>query len=188
MERWERLFFDLESSFSALESQELADLVQEHIRAESAQLRMWQRCAGAQGQPVELFLTSGAQISGAILSAASQWVLLSTRGRQVLVPMAAIMAFTAIQGVASPESSARGNTAHTVRATEVTLNRALRILSRDREQVTVHSGQKQTSGVLGTVAADHITVVTGGYGEWEQRRASKATMIATAHITCVFSA
>ena len=186
MERWERLFFDLESSFSALESQELSDLVQEHIRAEAAQVRMWQRCAGAVGQPVEAFLAGGSQISGTILSAASQWVLLSTHGRQVLIPMTAIVGFAALQGIAGAGTSAGQR--RTPNATEVTLNRALRILSRDRERVTVHCGQQQISGVLGSVAADHITVLSGGYGEWEQRRASKATIIATAHITCVFGA
>lgn len=178
MERWERLFFDLESSFSALETQELADLVQEHIRAEAAQLRMWQRCAGSMGQDIELETTGPTPVRGIVTSVAPQWVLLTALGRPVLVPMAAIISFAAPRSVGEA-----GKMGANPSPSEITLNRALRTLSRDRQLVTVVAGTRQHTGVIGQVSADHITVVSGGYGEWEQRRQPKAVVIATSHIS-----
>ena len=69
---------------------------------------------------------------------------------------------------------------------EVTLNRALRILSRDREQVTVFTQDKQVSGFISAVSNDHITIMNGGYGEWEERRSLRATIVATTYISYIY--
>lgn len=180
MERWEQLFADLEGSFSALESQELADLLQEQIRSEAAQICMWQRLAGAAGQEIQLDLAWAGSIAGKVLAAASQWVLLSSKRRQVLIPMASVLSFGAVRGVAGEPGTGK------LSAAEVTLNRALRILSRDREHVTVCTHDKQVSGFISAVSNDHITIISGGYGEWEERRAARATNVATSHISYIY--
>ena len=180
MERWEQLFTDLEGSFSALESQELADLLQEQIRSEAAQIRMWQRCAGAVGEEVQFDLVWAGSVAGRVLAAASQWVLVSSQRRQILIPMTSILSFGAVRAVAGELGDGKPNGA------EVTLNRALRILSRDREHVTVFTQDKQVSGFISAVSNDHITIMSGGYGEWEERRSLRATIVATTYISYIY--
>lgn len=178
MDRWEQLFADLEARFGALELQENQDLLQEHIRAESAQLRMWQRCAGAIGHDIEIATTGPTPVRGIVTAVAPQWVLLTALGRPILVPMTAIISFAAPRSV-----GAAGKAGTNLSPSEVTLNRALRTLSRDRQLLTVVAGTRQHAGVIGQVSADHITVVSGGHGEWEQRKQVTAVVIATAHIS-----
>lgn len=184
LERWEQLFSDLEGSFAAMESDELVALVQEQIRAEEAQIRMWQRCKGAAGQMAEVRVKGGKDLRGKVISAAPEWVLLTMTAKQVLIPMRSIVSFAGPHAVApvEPEDPALVGRR---RATEVTLNRALRVLSRDRAQVTVALVEFAVQGIIASVSSDHITVITGGAGEWEQRRAMRSTAVASAHISYI---
>ncbi len=169
--RWEGLFADLEGQLAAEQRRELDDEVAERTRRERALVTLHGRLAASVGAHLKLGLTGGVDLSGTLLDVGAEWLLLrsDTRGREVVVPVAAVSTITGLGQHAEAGRSAR----------RFTLGYALRALSRDRATVAVlvSGGGPALVGTIDTVGADHLDLAV--HSEGVPRRRENITAVAT---------
>jgi hypothetical protein len=169
--RWQALFDDLEAQAEQLAAAELHAEVADRTRREYALLRVVDRLREAEGHPVAVTVWGAGVVHGRLLDAGTDWLLLEeSGGREVLVPLAAVLGVT----------GAGGRTATPGREGEVgrrlDLRWALRGLARDRAGVGVVLRDGSTvSGTLDRVGADHIDVAEHPPGE--ARRAAAVRQV-----------
>ncbi|WP_152649218.1 hypothetical protein [Demequina flava] len=144
--RWEQLFADLESQARASETEQWRGEVRDRARAARAEVTFGSRLLATVGSPVTVMCSDGERISGVLLDAASQWMLVSAEGgREHVIPVAAV---DMCRGLAAQAAHAG------IVDRRLTFASALRGIARDRSrvQVSVRSGVVQ--GVLAGVGQD----------------------------------
>lgn len=147
--RWDRLFEDLEARVAAQSRLELDAEVAERTRLERARITVGERIAGAVGAGVTLRLRGAAVVRGRVEDSGDGWVLLvEDGGRQLLVPVAAVLGISGL-------GRARDDT----RARRFGLGSAVRGVSRDRRAVVVRDVDGgAVHGTIDAVGADAFDV------------------------------
>ncbi len=165
--RWEGLFADLEGQLAAEERRELDSEVAERTRRERALVDLTARLAASRGSELAVDLAAGRRIEGTLSDHGDGWLLLAAAGpgrpgarREVLVPLAAVVALTGLSS-----ASERGRTAR-----RFGLGYALRALARDRATVALLlAGGGGLVGTVDVVGADHLVLAEHPEGEARRR-------------------
>lgn len=177
--RWEGLFADLEGQLAAEERRERDDEVAERTRRERALVSLPARLAAAVGSPSRLALVGGAALEGTLLDLGEDWVLVrgDRDGREVLVPLAAVVTVRAL----GPHSTAARA------ARRFGLGYALRVLSRDRATVALAlaGGAAPLLGTIDAVGADHLDLAE--HAEELPRRRENVRDVATVPFRAIVS-
>lgn len=146
--RWEALFEDLQSQLEAAERAEDDELVAELTEAEMGGTTLADRLRARQGSEIRVRLRSGADVTGRVLDAAPQWLLLGdAQERRHLVPVEAVQAAWPL-GPVAPEA---GTVERRLRITHV-----LRALAREGAPVRVSCDAGDYTGWLTRVGSDHV--------------------------------
>jgi len=159
--RWQLLFSDLESEFATARAQEALAGVPDLVRAERAATHLADRVRASVGLPLRLEVGEGpeAVLGGVLADAGPDWLLLSEpASRQVLVPLAAVLAVSGLAPHVAPEEGP-------VRA-RLGLPHALRALARDRAEVRVSTAARTLVGRLDRVGADYVDVTPVAGPTW----------------------
>ena len=168
--RWEGLFDDLEGQLAAEERRDLDDEVAERTRRERALVTLESRLAAAAGSGIRLRLVDGTRVDGVLDERGRDWVLVrKDGGRDVLVPIAAVVTLTALRREAGDPGTAR----------RFGLGYALRALARDRATVAVRlaGGGPPLVGTVDAVGADHLDLAE--HPEGVPRRRENVTAVTT---------
>lgn len=149
--RWDDLFADLEGQLHATQSAQFMADVADMTRAERASVELAARVVASAGQSITVTLSDGTTVSGVIVDASTQWLLLGASGPQTLIPLPAVTMLSGLSVQAAPLSEVERR---------LSLGYALRALSRDRSHVVVHTASGQVRGVINAVGADHLELLT----------------------------
>ncbi len=153
--RWEQLFADMEAQLAAGRLADVRAEVAELARAERASVTLSARARASLGHAVRVRVDEGEAITGTLIEAAPQWLLLATSpNRRALVPLAAV---AAVEGFASGAAPAPG-----LVESRLGLGQVLRALSRDRVSVRIDARGVEVIGRIDRVAADHLDVAELG--------------------------
>lgn len=165
--RWKGLFDDLEAEFDAGLQAELVGEVAERTRREHALLRLVDRVRPAVGHELAVELRGGDAVRGRLSDVGADWLLLQEPGgREVLVPIAAVLGLTGL----SDRSGSPGEEG--VVEARLDVRRALRALARDRAGVAIGLADGRTlSGTIDRVGADHLELAEHAPGEARRRGA-----------------
>ena len=167
--RWDRLFDDLQAQMDAEGQRELELEVSDRTRRERAQVGLHERLIAHRGQRVELRLAAGFLVSGGVVDAGADWLLLDDPGHRSpgaqgragdqrslatfgssLIPFGAIVAIT---GLGTRSAAGPG----VATAKRFGLGYALRGLSRDRSLGSLTDiGGSVTTGTIDAVGADAL--------------------------------
>lgn len=151
IDRLAGLFADLSAQWEAAEAGELAAEVAERTRYERGQVDLADRCRAARGAPLEVSLTTGDRLRGALTASGIDWLLLAN-------PLSAcLIAYRAIAGVKGlPPRSAPAEIDGAVGA-KWTFRLALGVLCRERLAVRLtRCDGVVIGGTLDRVGADHV--------------------------------
>ena len=149
--RWQALFDDLEAQLDAAERSDFDAEVRDRTRRELALVALADRLAAAHGQPLAARIWGPGPVSGVLLDSGPDWALLDDEGREVLVPLAAVLHLSGVGAAARPP----GGGGAVARALD--LRWALRGLARSR--APVQAVLRDGSGLTGTVdrvGTDHL--------------------------------
>lgn len=169
--RWEALFADLEGRLAAAGSAAALADVPELTRAEHASVDLAGRLRAA--DRATLLLRDGRRLSGLLVEVAGEWLLLDVAGRQVLVPLSALVAVADLGERVTPATGV---------GRRLGLGHALRALARDRAVVQVATTAAVLVGRLGRVGADHLDVVVADAATprlWTVRSAEVVSVTST---------
>lgn len=152
--RWDRLFDDLQAQMDAEGQRDLELEVSDRTRRERAQVGLHERLIAHTGLVVELRLAAGVRVSGKVVDAGSDWLLVDDHSghgdRGSLVPFGAIVTINGL-GVRAAAGSGVAT------AKRFGLGYALRGLSRDRSVVSLTDiGGSVTTGTIDAVGADAL--------------------------------
>jgi len=150
--RWNDLFGDLEGQLAAAHASEFEAGVRDLAQAERATVRLSERLASSASAPVTLTLRGGSRVAGVVTEAAGSWVLLAERGREYLVPLAAIAMARGVGHRASDLGAV---------AARLGLGHAFRALAREGVSVVVSTTGGEVRGRIDQVGADHFDLATG---------------------------
>ena len=161
--RWDLLFADLEAQLAAAQAQEVRAGLGELVRAERATTRLADRLRASIGLPVQVHVGAlpgepDATVAGDLLDLGGDWLLLTERTGQALVPLRAVQAVVGLAPYTAPEDAS-------VRA-RLGLGHALRALSRDRVEVAASTESRTHVGRLDRVGADHLDVTAAAGPPW----------------------
>jgi hypothetical protein len=147
--RWQRLFDDLEAQLTAADSAELGAEVSERTRIERGQITLVDRLMACAGRPLTVQLRDGDRLTGTLVEAAPEWLLLGER-QVTLVPLAAV---GSVSGLGTPATTVGRDRV----ARRLGLAWALRALATDRSPVRLRVvGGDTLTGTVDAVAADHL--------------------------------
>jgi len=165
MSRWDELFADLEARAAAEGAAERAAQAEERARAELGQGVVADRLRAALGTLVTAHV-AGARIAGVLGRVGPDWLLLDEGGgREVLVPVAALLGIDGLSHLSTPPGSIDPVTA------KLGLRHVLRGVARDRSGVRLHlSSGEVLAATLDRVGADYVEAALHAAGE--PRRAS----------------
>lgn len=170
--RWKALFDDLEAQAEALARAELDIEVRDRIRREASLVGLPDRLAAAVGAPVQAHVYGGELLRGTVLDSGPDWLLLEESGRDVLVPLSAVLQLAGDLARSAPPG-AGGEVGR-----RLDLRWALRGLARDRSPLTVTLRDSTVlGGTLDRVGADHVELAETGPGEWRRRTAVRAVRL-----------
>ncbi|MDN5755476.1 MAG: hypothetical protein ACTHWW_01645 [Arthrobacter sp.] len=149
--RWESLFADLESQLNAVRARERTVEIQEMVRIERSQLRLWDYLAGQTGAEITLDLLSGQRLRGVLVHVGANWLSLLEGHAEYLVLAPGIRSIE----VAGERAAVVDQTAVRRRLSQ---GAALRSLVRNRARVTVWAvdGAALGTGTLDHAGADHL--------------------------------
>lgn len=160
MGRWDDLFADLAAQAAAADAAERAAEAEERARVELGQGVLADRLRGAEGVQVTVHVT-GARLAGVLGLVGPDWLLLDERdGREVLVPLAALLGVDGLGRLTAPPGSVDPVTA------KLGLRHALRGIARDRSGVRLHlSSGEVLAATLDRVGADYLEAALHPAGE-----------------------
>lgn len=170
--RWDALFEDMEAQLAAGQQLGLESEISERVRVEHAAIELADRLRGAVGTPITVQLRSAMQVHGVLTHAASEWLVLQEGVHQWLLPYASVTCYQGLGRLAVAEPSRVTRT--------LGLASALRGLSRDRQELTVHlfaggPDLSTRSGVIDRVGRDYFDLAVTMPGE--ARRAGSVSMV-----------
>lgn len=172
--RWDALFNDMESQFAEGDMLFLEAEVTERARIETANIQLADRLRGSLGAVVAVHLVCGKVFQGALSHAGADALVVNEARHQVLIPYAAVSRYVGLGRLSlnEPSKVRRG----------IGLSNALRVLSRDRTElsVTLEGGSGRDSGLTGVidrVGRDYFDFASVGDGE--VRRASQVKHVST---------
>lgn len=166
--RWHQLFEDLGAQLAALEMQERATEVAEHVRAERGQIELVHRLAADPAACVRLRVRGVGWIDADLTDVGRDWILArgdgsGRAGRELLVPLTSVSAVEGLATGADPREQAASR--------RFGLRHALRAISRDRARVRIHDVDgDHLAGTIDAVMADHLDLAR--HADDEPRRAS----------------
>ena len=163
--RWDALFDDLAGQAEALEHAERAAEIDDRTRAEVGSVGFLDRLRAAGGVALRLRTPAG-PVSGTLSRVGRDWLLLDEdAGREVLVPLAAVLTASGLPALAAVPGTMDAVTRR------LGLWFVLRRLARDRARVRVLLADgSATSGTIDRVGADFVELAVVPPGE--VRRAS----------------
>lgn len=152
--RWQQLFDDLAAQQSELERRERAAEVAEHTRAERGQVELAHRLVAAVDSRLGLRVRGVGPVEGRLVDVGADWLLLEAdllqpTGRELLVPLAALVAVEGLPRRSDPREAGASR--------RLGLRHTLRAVSRDRTRVRVHDVEgDHVTGTVDAVLADHL--------------------------------
>lgn len=165
--RWHQLFEDLGAQLAALELQERATEVAEHVRAERGQIELVHRLAADPAASVRLRVRGVGWVDADLTDVGRDWILArgggqGRAGRELLVPLTSVFAVEGLATGADPREQ--------VASRRFGLRHALRAVSRDRARVRIHDVDGDyLTGTIDAVLADHLDLAR--HADDEPRRA-----------------
>ncbi len=175
--RWDALFDDLEAQLDREQAAEHWAEVAERSRAEFGRIALADRLRAHVGQQLTLRLRNGDQVSGAVDDVAAEWLALTQRAAQVLVPIEAVSSVGGLSRAVSPEPG--------VVLRRLGLRHALRALARDRAPVRLTLAGGAVTGTIDRVGADHIDVAEHPVGE--ARRPGAVRQVVTIRLAALLA-
>lgn len=164
--RWDRLFGDLEAQMDADDRASFEAEVGDLVRAERAVVRLVDRLRAHVGCDVVLHLVAGEPARGELLEVGSDWVLLRSGAKDVLVPGVAVASVSGLSRSAVTDDAKPGRS--------LRLTTVLRGLAGDRSPVAVElAGGSTLHGTIDRVGADHVDLAVHALDE-PRRQASVA--------------
>lgn len=127
--------------------------VAERLGAERAGVTLGALVTASLGSEVRLTLVDGSLITGGVVDAAPQWIVIAAGARTRLVPVTAIAQLQGLgAGAPHPREVER----------RLSLGHALRAIMRDRAEVIVRASGHAVSGRIASVGADFFTLEAAG--------------------------
>ena len=172
--RWDSLFSDLEGQFSDARALEAEAEITERARVELAGIELGDRLRGALGAEIKVVLIDGRVLRGLLSHVGSEWLVLTEKVRQWLLPLSSILSYQGLGRVALKSESRIQQS--------LGIASALRALARDRAELVVHlkvaagDGYK-VQGVMDRVGRDYFDLAVLQHGE--VRRAGNVATVMT---------
>lgn len=183
--RWDDLFADLDARFEEIADEQMLAELADRQRAAVGQVGMVQRFAGALGGPVRVRTATGHVVTGTMVQAGPDWLLLGQHAsRELLI---ATRWVTAVEGVLRTTGLPPSDL-----ESRFDLRLALRGVARDRSPVTVTvpgsaAGQGESgtelTGTIDRVGRDFIELAQ--HAPWEARRAPDVRSVALVPLAAV---
>lgn len=148
--RWESLFADLQGQWDAAQRADDEARIADLAELEMGRTQLADRLRARRAASLTLRLTDGSDVTGLVLDAAPQWLLLQTGERRSLVPVAAVTAAWPL-GQVAPEAGvveSRLGVAHVLRA-----------VAREGATVRIRSTAVDVRGQIVRVGSDHLDVL-----------------------------
>ncbi|AKT51435.1 hypothetical protein [Arsenicicoccus sp. oral taxon 190] len=147
MSRWDELFDDLEGRWAEAARAEELGSVPDRVRRDRASIDLAARLTGCLGQPVEVRLPGGVDVSGLVDEVGDGWVRLTEEGGACVIRLAAVTTLVGLGRAVRPGTV----------ASRSPVAAALRDLARDRRPVRLSDVDGCVhEGVLMAVGADHV--------------------------------
>lgn len=177
--RWRALFDDLEAQAAAIDAADHAMEVADRTRRETALVGLLDRLRAHEGGPLVLTVQGVGAVRGGLLDTGVDWLLLEEDGgREVLVPLRAVLTLTGL----GQRSEAPGSAGEV--ASRLDLRWALRGLARSRSPVVVVLlDGSSVFGTLDRVGADHLDLAEHEPGE--ARRAAAVRQVSTVPVAAL---
>ena len=151
---------DVESHFDQQRRDEHDEMLADMLDAERGGISYAERLLACVNQELELVLRGGQRVKGKVDEVALQWMRLSDKVAQHLIPIPAIIAATGL-GAVAPNADAA-----TLR---VSITHVLRELSARGVPLVIDHDAGQHVGRLLAVYADHCDLLVGDRDSWDQR-------------------
>lgn len=164
--RWEALFSDLAGQWDAAQRADDDARIADLTELEMGRVHLADRLRGRRDETMTVRLLDAHEVTGRVLDAAPDWVLLGVGERRCLVPRAGIAAAWPLS-VAAPEAG--------VVERRLGIAHVLRAIAREGATVQVRTVAGVYRGRLVRVGADHVDVVV----ESPRRRAPVTVVLAT---------
>ena len=163
--RWDDLFRDLEAQLEAAAAAELDGELADRTRREAALLGLVDRARAAVGHPVVVRVRGAGPVDGVLAEVGAQWLLVTeTGGRDVIVPLAAVVSLAGLRAWSAAPGSGGQVFAR------LGLGSALRGIGRDRVPVqVVLTDGSVVAGTVDRVGADFVEVTEHAVGEPRRR-------------------
>lgn len=167
--RWEALFSDLEGQWAAErraeDEAEIADLAELEI----GRTHLADRLRARVGAELRLRLEDGHEVSGTVVDAAPEWLLLRSGEHRSLVPTAAVVAAWPLSRVAPQAGTVESR---------LGITHALRAIAREGLPVRVRTRAGDLRGRVVRVGADHIDLAPEDGGPAAAPRAVSVALVA----------
>ncbi|OMH35171.1 hypothetical protein [Tersicoccus sp. Bi-70] len=174
--RWDALFEDLQSQWSALQDRAQESEIAERTRLDHGSVTLAGRLRASVGQRVRTVQADGETVDGTVGFTGSTWVCLRSGALDVIVVTSWCRSWEGLHRATAPEASSVGD--------RLSLASALRGLSRDRALVTaalaVGPGSTAVHGRIDRVGRDFVDLTTVHPGELRPDRTGVTTTLATA--------
>ena len=147
--RWEALFSDLEGQWAAARRAEDDALITDLAELEIGRTQLADRLRARVGDDLSLRLMDGHEVTGRVLDAAPEWLLLRSGERRSLVPVSAVAGAWPLSRVA-PQAG--------VVESRLGMVHALRVIARQGAAVRLRTRAGDVRGRVVRVGADHLDV------------------------------
>ncbi|HET7415289.1 MAG TPA: hypothetical protein VFI97_06285 [Arthrobacter sp.] len=162
--RWAALFADLEAQYASTDHLTLESEVAERARMDQSALTLNERLRGQTGAMLKVRTSSDETFEGLLTHVGTEWVVLHSGRRSVLVPLHSAVLFHGLGRATATASS-------TIES-KLRLTSALRALSRDRAALTIHlpcgGASGALHGIIDRVGSDFIEVALIPRGEYRR--------------------
>ncbi|HET7414314.1 MAG TPA: hypothetical protein VFI97_01300 [Arthrobacter sp.] len=162
--RWAALFEDLEAQYASSDQLALESEVAERVRLDQSALTLTERLRGQMGATLKVRTATDDTFEGQLAHVGTEWVVLHSGRRSVLVPLQSAVLFHGLGRATAP--------APTNVESKLRLTSALRALSRDRAAVIIHVPAGTVSatlyGTIDRVGKDFAEVALIPRGEYRR--------------------